>query len=128
METVDIVKALAEVGTVGVLLIGVGVAYFIMRRNGKNNNGTAKQLVELMKFREDMMADMVRSLESLAGTLTRVFEEQAKHTELVQRLVDIHIRTEKPMEQLMDQVSRNQKIMDAVEEELKRIARERRSS
>ena len=88
---IDTVRALADLGMLGAMLIGVGVAWWLLRRNGGNNGPTTKML-DVMKGREDRID---RMLDELSG--------QGRHLE---QMVAEEQRTGRALEQLVDRIDR----------------------
>lgn len=91
METVNLVETLAQLGVLGAVIIGFGGAYFIMRREKKNGNGTAQALLDTFLQNQ---ASMVEHQARLADGQKHIVDAVAHVQEGMNRLVELHIRME----------------------------------
>lgn len=100
MEAANIISALAELGTLGAVVIGGLGVWFVVQRSRKNGNGAANQFIELLGRREDSLQEMVRTQQSLVSMQEQIVKGQSRIADRIDRLVEIHIKTEPTIERL----------------------------
>ena len=83
---IDTVRALADLGMLGAMLIGVGVAWWLLRRNGGNNGPTSKML-DVMKGREERIDRMLDELATQGRLLERMVIGEERTNETLKELI-----------------------------------------
>ena len=83
---IDTVRALADLGMLGAMLIGVGVAWWLLRRNGGNNGPTSKML-DVMKGREERIDRMLDELATQGRLLERMVSGEERTNETLKELI-----------------------------------------
>ncbi len=105
MEATNIISVLAELGTLGVVLIGGGAVYFIMRRNNHKDNGS-QQIVEMFVQNQERIA---AALERFGTTDERLLDGMTKMENGLDELVKLHIKMEARREVLDTMIDERRK-------------------
>lgn len=94
-DAITVVQLLWQVGMSGALIIGGGIVYFLVRKNGKESNGALRR-IEHYEAREAAYLDQIRRHTEVSQDIARDIKETAKE------MRDMHQDLERAISQMMN--------------------------
>lgn len=118
-ESADAISTIADLGMLGALLIGAGLAVYLIRSgNGRNGKAStpANGLLEVARMQQGAITAMVADQATITATQAQIVEGQRVVAENMTRLVEVHNKSEST-------IGRLELLMEKLESD--RIARAR---